>query len=57
MTDHETTFTGFNEVGYELPIQNKAWLYRYAKDPMPQLDAMASIEYIENAPHYGTGAT
>ena len=57
MTDHETTFTGFNEVGDEIPMQNKEFLYRYAKEPHPQLDALASIETIENMPHYGTGAT
>ena len=57
MTDHETTFTSFNEVGEELSFHNKNWIYTYLKEAHPQIDALASIETIENMPHYGTGAT
>jgi len=57
MTDHETTFTHFNEMGITPQFHNKNFLYRYIREPHPQLDSMASIETIENMPHYGTGAT
>ena len=57
MTDHETAFTSFDELGKEIPFEKKNFLYRYVKEPHPQLDALGSIEARENAPLYGTGPT
>ena len=57
MTDHETTFTSFAEVGHEVPFHNKNWLYRYLREPHPQLDSLAAIETLEEIPRYGTGMT
>ena len=38
-------------------MHNKNWIYRYAKEPHPQIDSLASIETMEKAEIYGTGAT
>lgn len=57
MTDYETDFVGWNELPGAVPLERPNWLTRIAPEPHPQIDALAAIEVIENAPRFGTGLT
>lgn len=57
MTDYETDFIGWNELPGVVPISRHNWLQSVAPEPMPQTDAFASIEELEDIPRYGTSPT
>lgn len=57
MTDHETDFVSWNELPGALPINRHNWLTAIAPEPHPQVDAMVSIEEMEEIPRYGTSPT
>jgi len=57
MTDYETDFVSWNEIPGNVPISRHNWLQSIAPEPMPQIDAFAAIEEIEEIPRYGTSPT
>lgn len=50
MTDYESTFVSWNEMGTALPIANISLLDPLVEDPLPQKDQLAAIEQIEKRP-------
>lgn len=57
MTDHETEFVGWNEVPAMIPFKRSNWLARMMPESHPQVDALASIEEIEDKPRFTTSPT
>lgn len=57
MTDYEDAFTGFNELGGDLPINRHSWLAPYQEEPWPQSDKLALVEERESKPIIGTTST
>lgn len=57
MTDHESSFVGWNELPYTPPIEKANWLANMMPEPHPQIDSLVAIEEMEDKPRYPTSPT